>query len=1071
MKTLLKFFFVLLLSATFLSASGQSFTLLLKSGNRVPTANLEAFISQPDVQPDEVVDGKFYRFIQFYEMPSDAKKASLALMGIELLEYVPQNAFVASIPSNLDLNRLKFQGIRSISRMQATDKIHASAITGPYPAWAMQGGEVKIIVKYRQNISPTLAAELFAPWNSTSFFTYEPNQLKGIVVDPAMVRDVASLPFVAYVELVPPPAEPENNRSRTSTRSNVLLTSNGAGRAYDGQSVGVSINDSGIIGPHIDYEGRIATVNTTSDNGNHGDHVAGIVGGAGNLDPLFKGAAPGVDYHVYSGASGAFNDFPQAYTNKLVRLTQTSLGNGCNDGYTSAAQMMDQQISTHAGLNHIFSAGNSGQSTCGSLGTGWRTITGGNKSGKGPIAAGNMTIHDDISSSSSRGPATDGRIKPDICAVGTDVTSTIDPNDYDTFSGTSMAAPAITGLLAQLYHAYRSLNGGADPDGGLMKAILLNTADDFGEQGPDYTYGWGKANGLRAVRVLEDGRFLDSTISQGGANTHTINIPSGIAKAKIMVYWTDVPGSLMASPALVNNLDIGLVDPSFNILQPWLLDPGPNPTVASVQVPAGVGTDTLNNMEQVELDNPLNGAYTLTVAGTNVPMGPQKYYVVIEYIRDVIEVTYPVGGESLAPGDNVRTRWDALGNTGSFTVSYTLDNGMNWTNIGTAPAAQRYRDWIVPNNVSGACRIRVTRGTQADISDANFSIIEVPTNLRVIQVCQSSTTIEWDPVTGATSYDVFLLGNKYMDLQGSTALTSFQIMGTNFMQEHWFSVRATVPSGMTVGRRAIAIKSNTGLLGCAAQQPVSSFNTVPPTPCAGTTVTLSDQSQNAPSNWQWIITPATHNFVNATNSTSSSPDVRFTALGTYTITLITSNFAGSDTLIKTVDVQFDSPIADFDFARGGLDYIFIDKSVGAFFYDWNFGDGNTSSLQNPAHRYANSGTYTVTLTVTNPCGQVNASKTLSVFGTAVDDLLTEWGLQLLPNPNNGRFVLKAKKAPASNLSVDVFDMQGRIIRQKQIQASGGSFQQQFDLRKEAKGIYFLRISDGERAANMKIVVR
>lgn len=1071
MKTLLKFLLPLLLLGSFIDLSGQSYTLLLKSGPRVPAANIDDFVAQPDIQSDEVIDGKYYRFIQFYNMPAEAQKASLKAMGIELLEYVPQHTFLASLPTSLDVNRLKFQGIRSISPLQAIDKLHESAVTGPYPAWAMQGDKVQVIVKYQQNLSPQLAEELFDEWKAGSFLDYEPNQLKGILVDPGKVRALADKPFVAYVELIPPPDEFENIDSRTTTRGNVLDTDNGAGREYDGTGVNVMIIDGGLIGPHIDFEGRIASENTTSgSSSSHEDHVSGTVGGAGNLDPMNRGNAPGVDFHVYSGTS-SFNSFPLPYTNQFVRITQTSLGNGCNAGYTSAAQMMDQQLNTHVALNHVFSTGNSGNSGCGNLGTGWRTITGGNKSAKGPIAVGNMTDNDEIAGSSSRGPATDGRIKPDICNIGTDVTSSYPNNTYNTITGTSMAAPGITGLLAQLYHAYRNLNGGADPDGGLMKAILLNTADDFGTPGPDFTYGWGKANGLRAVRVLEDGRYSDSTISQGGINNHVINVPSGVAQMKVMVYWTDAPASLMASPALVNNLDIGVLDPTLNIQQPWNLDAGPNPTVSSVTAPAGTGLDTLNNMEQVVIDNPLNGAYTLGVTGTNVPMGPQKYYIVVEYIRDVLEVTYPVGGESFAPNDQVRIRWDALGNTGSFTLSYTIDNGVNWTNIGTAPAGDRYLDWSVPSNVSGACRIRVTRGTQADISDANFSIIGIPTNIRITQVCQSSTTIEWDPVTGATQYDVFLLGNKYMDLQGSTAMTTFQINGTNFMQEHWFSVRATVPSGFVVGRRAVAIKSNTGLVNCAAQTPVSSFNTVPATPCSGSTVTLQDQSQNAPSGWQWIITPATHTFVNATSPNSSSPDVQFNALGTYTITLITSNFAGDDTLVKTVDIQYTSPTVDFDFAPGGLNYIFIDKSVGAFFYNWNFGDGNTSTLQNPSHTYATSGTYTITLTVSNPCGQVNASKTISVIGTGVNDLLTDWGMQLLPNPNKGRFSLKAETAPASPLTIDIIDLQGRVVLHKQFRSTGGSFHQNFDLRNEAKGIYFLRVSDGERAGNMKVVVK
>ena len=67
--------------------------------------------------------------------------------------------------------------------------------------------------------------------------------------------------------------------------------------------------------------------------------------------------------------------------------------------------------------------------------------------GKNVIAVGNVNDDDIIRNSSSRGPATDGRIKPDICAKGTSVYSTIDENDYSYKTGTSMACPGIAGSL------------------------------------------------------------------------------------------------------------------------------------------------------------------------------------------------------------------------------------------------------------------------------------------------------------------------------------------------------------------------------------------------------------------------------------------------------------------------------------------------------------------------------------------------------------------------------------------------------------------------------------------------
>ena len=95
-------------------------------------------------------------------------------------------------------------------------------------------------------------------------------------------------------------------------------------------------------------------------------------------------------------------------------------------------------------------------------GSGWGNVTGGHKQGKNVIATANLTETGGLASSSSRGPAEDGRIKPDIGAKGTDVYSPVSPYTYDSYTGTSMACPGISGVMAQLYHAFKDLNNNDD---------------------------------------------------------------------------------------------------------------------------------------------------------------------------------------------------------------------------------------------------------------------------------------------------------------------------------------------------------------------------------------------------------------------------------------------------------------------------------------------------------------------------------------------------------------------------------------------------------------------------------
>ena len=127
-----------------------------------------------------------------------------------------------------------------------------------------------------------------------------------------------------------------------------------------------------------------------------------------------------------------------------------------------------------------------------------------------------------------------------------------------------------------------------------------------------------------------------------------------------MVYWPDFPGAANASKALVNDLDMALLAPGGTTTYlPWVLNPTPN--AITLDAPAIRAIDTLNNMEQVTLINPPSGTYQIRVNGTEVPMGPQTFYVVTQLYQDELVLTYPIGGEGFVPGEKEIVRWDATG--------------------------------------------------------------------------------------------------------------------------------------------------------------------------------------------------------------------------------------------------------------------------------------------------------------------------------------------------------------------------------------------------------------------------
>ena len=107
------------------------------------------------------------------------------------------------------------------------------------------------------------------------------------------IEKIAENSFVHFIAPIDPPSYPENKTGRTLHRSNVINAEYTSGRHYNGEGINIMMQDDGEIGPHIDYQGRINQSAVSSSSGSHGDHVAGTIMGAGNLDPYGKGMADG----------------------------------------------------------------------------------------------------------------------------------------------------------------------------------------------------------------------------------------------------------------------------------------------------------------------------------------------------------------------------------------------------------------------------------------------------------------------------------------------------------------------------------------------------------------------------------------------------------------------------------------------------------------------------------------------------------------------------------------------------------------------------------------------------------
>ncbi len=759
--------------------------------------------------------GNVYAWIQFNEIPNLETQTAIQTSGVELINYISNRTYLARFNTNLSKEVFVQNDVRGISPVVNGMKIESEISNGNVNPWAIDGQNALLTMIIYDGISIAEIIPQLQIAGVEILNHYQGHQVLEVSVPISEISTLGDMGFVKWVEEIPSPPEKEDSRGKSLHRSNGLDTQTPTGRNYTGAGIGVLVRDDGIVGPHIDFEGRIDNSTASGSGQTHGDGVAGILTGAGNLDPTKRGMAAGANLYVSNYGSNFLDGATTTRINNgSVQITNSSYGDGCNGGYTNNAVNVDNQIFNNPTLLHVFSCGNVSTSNCSyGAGSGWGNITGGHKQGKNVIATANLYYDGSLVNSSSRGPAYDGRIKPDIAANGQNQLSTDENNTYLSFGGTSGASPGIAGISAQLYEAYKDANAGVLPPSALIKATLLNTTNDAGNIGPDFKFGWGIVNGLRAGLLIEEGRHLTSSVSQGNSNSHSISVPTGTKQVRFMLYWMGPAAANGASAALINDLDLVVTDPSSGSYLPWILDP--TPTATNLNLLATNGADHLNNMEQVLINNPVAGSYTIDVSGFAVPMGTQNYFVVYEIITDEITVTYPNRGESFVPGEQETIHWDAPASSGSFTLEYSVNNGGTWSSISTVPSLDRNYDWNVPSTITGSALVRVTRGATSDVSDSIFSIAPLVTGQAITQVCPTTITFSWNSAAGADSYDVYALGTQYMEIIGNSATSTYTHTITNPANPIWYAVVAKNSTNGWASRRTIASYYGGGLMNCA----------------------------------------------------------------------------------------------------------------------------------------------------------------------------------------------------------------------------------------------------------------
>jgi hypothetical protein len=607
-----------------------------------------------------------YFLVQFRGPVTDADRAAVEQQGGRIVSYIPDYTFLVSLPGSARERLAASAQVAWVGLYQPAYKISTMD--------QMRGsGPRSLIILLFPEESLAATAEAVRQAGGTIEETSDNgiNKMLRVNLDLGLLPQVAQIPGVAWIE---PHQVPQwhNDLCQWVVQTKVTNSRHLWDLGIKGQGQVISLADTGIRTAHNQFFDSAVPITTFGDypthrkiigykktvestsitfgddpaNSYHGTHTSCTTAGddAPNGTSLKDGMAINAKIFFLDGggtaATGVFipldlNDmFVIPYNGNaggVSRIMSNSWGNSNGGVYDTQSMAADQFMWSHPDFLLFFSNGNDGTAnSVGSPATAKNVVSAG---GTGDGASANS-----IYSSTSRGPTDDQRIKPTIAAPATLSSASGATNTgYVSLSGTSMASPAMAGatvLLRQYlvdgwYPTGAAVPGNSipSPSGALLKAMAINSADPdiSGYTVPDNNVGWGRINDDNVCYFAGEQRRLALVDNTAGLLTgeyvdYQVYVADNTIPLKVSLVWTDYPGTPAAAVELVNDLNLTATD-GLAIYKGNVYSAG--------QSAFGGTADSRNVEECVRRNTPTVGLWTIRVQAQNVPVGPQKFALVV----------------------------------------------------------------------------------------------------------------------------------------------------------------------------------------------------------------------------------------------------------------------------------------------------------------------------------------------------------------------------------------------------------------------------------------------------------
>jgi subtilisin-like proprotein convertase family protein len=890
----------------------------------------------------------------------------------------------------------------------------------------------------------------------------------------------------------------DNVDAAVSTRTNFINSGGGLGLNIDGQGMVARVWDGGTVRrTHSGFGSRVQTVDDANGTtfSDHATHVTGtVIATPWNVtSENIKGMAPLANAKTFNWTNDESEALSEAALGMLVSNHSYGVAVAATipawyiGSYVDSSRDWDQIAYSAPYYLPVFSAGNDGNNNLNAtpIAPGFDKLIG-DKVAKNVLTVANSSdaiIFPDgtlasvnISSDSSQGPTDDRRIKPDIAGNGQGLTSLTATNNTSigTFSGTSMAAPNVSGTLLLLQQYHYSLHN-VFMKAATLKGLACHTADDAGNVGPDPRFGWGLLNAKKAAESVRDNGLnswvSENVLNQGQTYTMTVNSSGGSNNPLIAsITWTDLPGVANngsrpandLTKALVNDLDIRISNGSTTYF-PWKLQS--NPTDLAIRT----ADNDVDNVEVIKIDAPAAGNYTITISHKgNLSSGTQHYSLIVTGLASNIAITSKSADVVACSNQSAvytfdykqvgstTTNFSAVGLPAGATASIFPQslsaNGVVTMTISNLPGVQPgiYDIGIQASNGTET----ETRYKKLTVYSTSFEPIALLTPTNNSNSIGSSVVLDWSSNFNSENYNLqvstrpdFSSFHTNIDLTDSTYL----LTGLSSETRYYWRV---IPSNRCNTATNVASQTfNTGIITCNLVFAATDFSNaaidVVPNSTASVPIVVSGGITIADLN---VTLDITHTWIGDMIITLSGP----ASIGRPEITLFNQPCIGTGPTYPDIQATLDDSGQSIICAEVAP---IVSGTIRPF-----------ESLSSINGLVAD-GTWTLNiLDVGNQDGGTINAVSLN-FCKVIPSILnantnTFNALKIYPNPAKGFVTIDLAGSVNGETTYELFDVQGRKV----ISKVSSSDLETLNVENLSDGIYMLTLQNGSNKTTKKVVI-